>query len=240
QMWKSQGLLAPYLPEELAKNYPSQDRDGDATYAVSRSTLCIIAYNTTLVKPGDAPKSFADLLDPKWAGRLVKAHPSYSGTIITSTYQMVRVIGWPYFEKLAKQKVMQVQSATDTPKKVVLGERPVMIDGNEYNVLSAKESGKPIEPVYAPEGSPVILNPSAIFTGAPHPNAARLFHSWLFSPEAQQIFVEVGGMRSLHRAIKDPPGRRPLADIKLMNVEPDAMLGYVDDIKRRYSEIFGV
>jgi len=67
---------------------------------------------------------------------------------------------------------MQVQSATDTPKNVILGERPVMVDGNEYNVLIAKEGGKPIETVYASEGSPIILMPSAIFKEAPHPNAA--------------------------------------------------------------------
>ncbi len=45
-----------------------------------------IAYNTKLVKAEDAPKSFADLLDPKWTGKIVKAHPGYSGTILTATY----------------------------------------------------------------------------------------------------------------------------------------------------------
>ena len=45
---------------------------------------------TNLVKPEDAPKSFADLLDPKWMGKMVKAHPAYSGTIMTATFQIVR------------------------------------------------------------------------------------------------------------------------------------------------------
>jgi iron(III) transport system substrate-binding protein len=48
-------------------------------------------------------------------GKIVKAHPSYSGTIMTATYQIVRELGWDYLEKLARQKVMQVQSASDPP-----------------------------------------------------------------------------------------------------------------------------
>ena len=75
------------------------------------------------MKAEDAPKSFADLLDPKWTGKIVKAHPGYSGTIMTATFQIARDLGWDYFEKLAKQKVMQVQSASDPPKKLALGER---------------------------------------------------------------------------------------------------------------------
>jgi iron(III) transport system substrate-binding protein len=155
--WKRQDMLAPYVPDDVAKHIPPDHRDPDGLYATVRSSLCVIAYNTELVKRDEAPKSFADLLDPKWKGKIVKAHPSYSGTIMTSTYQTVRELGWPYLEKLSKQDVLQVQSATDTPKKIVLGERAVMADGNEYNVLLLKEAGKPIEPVYASEGSPFIV-----------------------------------------------------------------------------------
>ena len=140
--WKRQKLLAPYVPEDVARHIPPEHRDPDGFYATVRSSLCVMAYNTEMVKRDEAPKSFADLLDPKWKGKIVKAHPSYSGTIMTSTYQMVRELGWPYLEKLAQQQVLQIQSATDTPKKIVLGERPVMADGNESNVLLLKESGQ--------------------------------------------------------------------------------------------------
>jgi hypothetical protein len=128
---KRQGILEPYVPAELAK-WPASERDPDGLYASVRFTLMPIADNTNLVKPEDAPKSFADLLDPKWSGKIVKAHPSYSGGIVTSTFQTVNAIGWGYFEKLAKQKVLQVESSTEPPKKLALGERAVAADGLEY------------------------------------------------------------------------------------------------------------
>src|SRR6201999_3032263 len=155
-------------------------------FATSHIWLCSIAYNTSLLKPDDTPKSYADLLDPKWAGKMVKGHPAYSGTIMTATFQMARDLGWEYFEKLAKQRVMQVQSSTDPPKKLALGERAVMADGNEYGVLMLKEAGQPVEPVYPTEGTPTISGPTALFATAPHPNAARLFQAWLHTRETQQ------------------------------------------------------
>jgi iron(III) transport system substrate-binding protein len=114
--WKKKDWLAPFVPEDVAKHFAEGYRDPDGMSAVTRLWLSSIAYNTNLVKPEDAPKSFADLLDPKWAGKMVKGHPAYSGTIMTATFQMVRALGWEYFEKLSKQRVMQVQSSTDPPK----------------------------------------------------------------------------------------------------------------------------
>ena len=63
------------------------DPDGLVTTRVWLSSL---GYNTNLVKAEDAPRSFADLLDPKWMGKMVKGHPAYSGTIMNATFQIVR------------------------------------------------------------------------------------------------------------------------------------------------------
>src|SRR5262249_42767822 len=131
----AEGMLEPYLPADVAQYYPVEHKDHDGTFASYRAWVCVIGYNTTMVKAEEAPKSYADLLEPKWTGKIVKAHPSYSGTIMTATYQMARDLGWDYFEKLSKQKVMQVQSSADPPKKLALGERAVMADGNEYNMF---------------------------------------------------------------------------------------------------------
>lgn len=239
-VWKRDGLLAPYVPEDVARHYPAEHKDADGMFATWRAWLCIIAYNTNLVKAADAPKSFADLLDPKWKGKIVKAHPSYSGTILTATYQMSRDLGWGYFEKLARQKVLQVQSSTEPPKKLALGERAVMADGNEYNVFLLKEAGRPIEPVYATEGSPFIAGPNGIFKSAPHPNAARLFQSWMFTVEAQQLMIEVGGLRSVHALAKEKPGRKPLKEIKVMKGDAAAVERESAQIKARYTQYFRV
>src|SRR6058998_1066726 len=220
--WKRNNWLAPFVSEDMARHFLTEYRDPHGMSATSRIYLSSIAYNTKLVKPEDAPKSFADLLDPKWAGKMVKGHPAYSGTIMTATFQLVRELGWDYLEKLSKQRVMQVQSSTDPPKKLALGERAVMADGNEYGVVLLKEAGQPVEPVYPTEGTPVISGPTGIFASAPHPNAARLFQAWLHTRETQQFFIDFTAQYSVHAQVASKPGRRKLTDIKLMKEDPAA------------------
>ncbi len=239
-VWKRDGILAPYVPEDVAKFYPAEHKDVDGQFASWRIWLSIIAYNTSLVKAEEAPKSFADLLDPKWKGKIVKAHPGYSGTIMTATYQMQRDLGWTWFEQLAKQNIMQVQSSADPPKKLEIGERSVMADGNEYNIFSLKEAGRPVEPVYASEGSPLIIGPNGIFKTSPNPNAAKLFQSFCFSRDAQQLIIDVGGLRSAHPQTQEKPGRKPFKDIKTMKDDAVAVEKEGDAIKARYSKIFRV
>jgi iron(III) transport system substrate-binding protein len=237
-VWKRDGILAPFLPADVAMHYPADHKDADGMFASFRVSLSPIAYNTDLVKREEA--SFADLLDPKWTGKIVKAHPSYSGTILTATFQIARELGWEYFEKLAKQKVMQVQSATDPPKKLALGERAVMADGGEYNVLQSKESGGPLEVVYPMEGTPLVVGPNGIFKNAPNPNAARLFQCYCFTPECQRLIVEFGGLRSMHPLVMDKPGRTAFRDIKTMKEDPAGVERMSEEIKARYSKLFGV
>src|ERR1700730_5043022 len=239
-VWKRDGILAPFVPEEVAKFYPAEHKDVDGQLASFRVWLSIIAYNTNLVKAEEAPKSFADLLDPKWKGKIVKAHPGYSGTIMTATFQMARDIGWDYFDKLAKQSVMQVQSSSDPPKKLEIGERAVMADGNEYNMFQLKEGGRPVEIIYPTEGSPLIVGPNGLLKGGPNPNAGRLFQSYCFSVEGQQALIEVGGLRSMHPQPKEKPGRRPFGEIKKLKDDPAGVEKSAEDIKAHYTKLFGV
>jgi len=236
--WKEQKWLAKHVPPDTAK-FPANGKDPEGYFFAWRSSLSPIAYNTNLVKEADAPKSYKDLLDPKWKGKLTKAHPGYSGTALTGTFALVKVLGWDYFEKLAKQGVQQLQSTTATPKSIASGERAVMVDGNEYNIFIEMQAKSPVKPVYASEGTPFVTSPTAIFEQAPHPNAARLFQNFLYTPKIQQLIVDKGGQRSLHPDVKEPADRTPLAKIKLLPDDPKAMLPQVAEIKKKYTSIFG-
>ena len=238
--WKREAMLAPHVPDDVAKHYPAEHKDADGTFASFRVGLSVIGYNSKLVKAEEAPRSFTDLLDPKWKGKLIKAHPGYSGTIMTATFQLARDLGWSYFEKLAHLDVMQVQSASDPPKKLALGERAVQVDGGEYNIFQIKEKGGPVEPVYATEGTPLIVGPNAVFKNAPNPNAARLFQNWCFTAECQQLIVDVGGLRSVHPQVKEKAGRRPFKEIKTMKEDAAGVEKHGAEIKARYSKLFKV
>jgi iron(III) transport system substrate-binding protein len=239
-VWKRNEWLAAYLPEEVAQHFDKTYYDPDGLHVTTRILVSPLGYNTNLVKPEDAPKSFADLLDPTWAGKMVKAHPAYSGTIMNATFQITRDLGWDYLEKLAKQRVLQVQSATDTPKKIALGERAIMVDGAGYLVIRNKEAGQPVDVIYPTEGTPLATGPSAIFKAAPNPNAARLFQNWMHGREAQQILVDWARLYSPHQQTVEKPGVRKLSDIKLMKEDPAGVEKQAEDIKKRYAQIFKV
>ena len=236
--WKQQKWLASHTPPDV-KRFPAQYKDPEGYYAAWRATLSVMGYNTKLIDAKDAPTGYADLLDLKWKGKLVKAHPGYSGTALTGTYAIVKALGWDYLEKLSKQSVMQVQSTTATPKSIANGERVVMVDGNEYNMFIEIDAKSPVKIIYPKEGTPFVTSPVAIFADAPHPNAARVLENFLFTAKIQQLTVDQGGTRSMHPDVKDPPGRTPLSEIKLLPDDPAGMLAQIADIKKRYTELFG-
>ena len=159
---------------------------------------------------------------------------------MTATFQMVRDLGWGYFEKLAKQKIMQVQSSTDPPKKLALGERAVMADGNDYNLIQLKESGQPVEVIYPSEGTPLVTGPSGVFKSAPNPNAARLFQNWLHSLEGQQLLVDFAGQHSAHAAGQGEAGPQAAVRDQADEGRSGRRREAGEEIKARYTKIFGV
>ena len=237
--FKQQGWLTPAVPEDVAKLWPADERDPDGLFAAYRAHLSVMAYRTDLVKPGDAPKTWTDLLDPRNKGKIVKGHPGYSGTIMTATFALSQLLGWDYFTKLGKQNIMQVQSSTEPPKVLAQGERSIEADGNEYNCFRLIESGVPIKIVYPPEGTPLVVGDSGILAHPPHPNAAKLFYAFLFSQQAQQLNSDFGGLRSFRSDVKEKPTRTPLSQIKLLHAEPAKVQDELDTIKQNYEQDFG-
>jgi iron(III) transport system substrate-binding protein len=236
--WKQQKWLAAHTPPDVQR-FPAQFKDSEGYFAVWRATLSVMGYNTRLVEEKDAPTGYQDLLDPKWKGKLVKSHPGYSGTSLTGTYAITKLLGWEYLEKLSQQGVQQLQSTTATPKSIASGERAVMVDGNEYNMFIEIDAKSPVKIIYAKEGTPFVTSPTAIFADAPHPNAARVLQNFLYTAKIQQLMVNEGGTRSVHPDVKDPPGRTSLSAIKLLGDDPVAMLPAIGDIKKRYTALFG-
>jgi iron(III) transport system substrate-binding protein len=86
----------------------------------------------------------------------------------------------------------------------------------------------------------LIIGPNGVFKSSPNPNAAKLFQSFSLSREAQQLIIDVGGLRSVHPETQDKAGRKSLKDIKTMKDDAAAVEQQGEQIKSRYSKIFHV
>ncbi|MBV8392455.1 MAG: iron ABC transporter substrate-binding protein, partial [Alphaproteobacteria bacterium] len=116
----------------------------------------------------------------------------------------------------------------------------IMADGGEYLLIVMKEQGDPIGIVYPTEGTPLITGPSGIMVNAPNPNAARLFYAWSMTAEAQQVNIDVAGLRSAHPGTRDRAGVAKFSDIKVLREEAAVVADTAEEIKGHYVRIFKV
>jgi iron(III) transport system substrate-binding protein len=235
---KEKKLLMKYAPAGVDA-FPAGFKDKDGYYFTLRATVNVIAYNTKLVPAAEAPKGWKDLLDPKWRGKMVTAHPGYSGVIATHVLALTQLYGWDYFKQLAQNKLMLVQSAVDPAGVVASGERQVAADGGDYYYYQMKKKGNPIEVVYPKEGVPLVISPTAIASFAPHPNAAKLFTDFTFSRELQQVMADSEGLYTGHPEVKYPTDKPKLSDLKLLTVDPEELEKRNEEIKSKFVEFFG-
>ncbi len=235
------GLLLKYRPEGTEGFLPWLRMDQDETYFAWRASLCVMMYNTRLVKTAEAPAGWMDLLDPKWKGKIVIGHPNYSGIVLTCMAALTKLFGgWDYYQKLKENMVMIRQSANDPPTVVASGERMVGGNGAEYYAYDLRARGNPIAVVYPKEGIPLIVSPTGITKSAPHPNAAKLFTNFIFGKGVQQLLVTEGGLYVPHPGIKYPSDKPPLEKLKLLTTSPDELVKRNKEIKERFTSIFGV
>jgi iron(III) transport system substrate-binding protein len=235
---KQKKLLAKHTPPGMER-FPEGFKDADGYYYGLRATVNVIAYNTKIVSATEAPKTWKDVLDARWKGKLVTAHPGYSGVIATHVLALVHLYGWDYFKQLAQNRVMLVQSAVDPAGVVASGERAVAVNGGDYYSYQMKKKGNPIEIVYPKEGVPLVVSPTAITSFAPHPNAARLFTDFTFTRELQQVMADSEGLYTGHPEVTYPADKPKLGDLKLLTVEPDELEKRNEEIKKRFVEFFG-
>jgi iron(III) transport system substrate-binding protein len=235
---KDKKLLLKYTPAG-AERFPAGFKDKDGYYYGLRATVNVIAYNTKVVPAAEAPKTWKDLLAPKWKGKLVTAHPGYSGVIATHVLALSHLLGWDYFKALGQQSVMIVQSAVDPSGVVASGERPVAVDGGEYTFYPTKKKGNPVEIVYPKEGVPLIVSPTAIMSFAPHPTAAKLFTDFTFSREVQQVMADSEGLYTGHPGVTYPADKPKMSELKLLSVDPEELEKRNEEIKKRFVEFFG-
>ncbi len=237
-LFKDKGMLMKYIPKG-AEIFPAGFKDKDGFYFGMRATLSVIAYNPKSVAEKDAPKTWKDLLNPKWKGKMVSAHPGYSGIIMTHVLALVNLYGWEYFRELAKNGLHVVQSANDPAGVVASGERPVGANGAEYFYYKTQKQGNPIKIIYPNEGIPLVVSPVAIAKDAPHPNAAKLFSEYIFAKESQQLLADREGLYTGHPEVTYPADKPKLKDLKLLSVDADELEKKNAEIKKRFVEFFG-
>jgi iron(III) transport system substrate-binding protein len=240
---KEKGYLARYRPATAERFLPAyRDRmiDPDDQWFGLRITLYDVGYNPNLVRPEDVPTSWKELGDPRYRGKLVVAHPSYSGTAVTYIQALLGVYGWDYFKAIAVNDPLVVQSTIDVTSKVVGGERAIGAGSNDYSNYAQLKRGQPIKILQPSEGVPFILSPQGVAKTAPHPNAAQLFVEYSLSKEGQALLVNEGGLYSVREDVALQDDRTPLKDIKILFPDPQETVKSRPDIVRQFTDIFGV
>jgi ABC-type Fe3+ transport system substrate-binding protein len=184
-------MAASYAPPNVT-DYPAEMRAADGTWTVCNSYIYTTGYNTEMVSETDAPKTYADLLDPKWRGKMaittdptVNGAPGLVGTILVS---MGEADGMEYLRKLGAQNLVYVPASQRVVlDQVIAGQYPIgLMIINYHSVISANQ-GAPCAWV---KMEPVVesYNYLQILKNAPHPNAARLLYDFILSREGQTIY----------------------------------------------------
>jgi iron(III) transport system substrate-binding protein len=203
--------LRPWNPPE-ASQYPESARLDGWWYAASGSIMIPI-YNTDAIGKQDAPKTWQDLLDPKWKAKLATSPITIGGTAWALFDFLKEKFGREYLVKLAAQQPKLLPAYNQVVLSLARGEQAVGIVSslNEYPLRVAQ--GAPIAPVYPPEGSPYTNYPMVLLANSPHPHAAELFANWYLSKEGQATLVKQRGAYSVRTDVAPATVNPPLAQL---------------------------
>lgn len=226
------GVLARYTPQSNA--FYAKDFKEDSLWTTVYYNAYVTAYNTRLVPKSTLPKTYDDLLDAKWKGKLLM-----EGTKADWFAGMLQILGQErglrFMRELAKQQPSTREGHELLAQLVVAGEGHFDINIPVSSVERMKERGAPIDwtalgPV------PAIMVGAGIATGAPHPNAAKLFLEFVLSRDGQKLMQTPGR----HVARSDLVGEHSpmLKELKIVPVNP-ALAEKLDEYAKQLRTIFG-
>jgi ABC-type Fe3+ transport system substrate-binding protein len=178
-----------------------------------------VLVNTALVKPADEPKTWHDLLDPKWTGKILSDDTRAIGGGNTMFDVLYIKYGDDFVRRLAAQNLFFSRDQLADARRVARGEYPLYIP--QLFAYASNLKGMSVKVVVPEDGSPYVLINSAILTNAPHPNAARAFMNHFIERESQLIYANAWMVPVVDGVIDraDPEARR-LVSTKLMGETP--------------------
>jgi iron(III) transport system substrate-binding protein len=229
---KKIGAIDPYLsPQRDFYNAPNKDKDG---YFTSLYVIpMVLGYNTNLVKRQDAPRTYEDLLQPKWKSNMFLDDEAYEWFAVLLKH-MGREKGLQYMRNLAKQDLRMVRGRTAQSQLLSAGERPLALVLSGHTVLDLKARGAPVEHIildpYFAQANKLMMS-----RRAPHPHAAALFIDWSLSEEGQSMITTFGRVVA-RKGVKQ---RFPeLVEKESLLVDVDFIGPIMDQVGKEFSQIF--
>ena len=211
--WKAQGHLLAFKPVGFdAIDSSFKDKDG-AFHGVMVIAMPYM-YNTQHVAAADVPNSALDFLKAELRGKMVTPYPADDDATLWLFHKIVLKYGWDYMDRYMANKPNFIQGHLGQQRSIASGENWVTFD-SIFNITEPeKKAGKPVESHFSTiDATPIWPLTGAIFKNAPHPNAAKLFMTWLMEPE-QQVRT---GTWSSRGDVPPPAGFKPIFSYQVAN-----------------------
>ena len=230
------GMFVAFKPKNFDK-VPDAAKDPHGHYIAQRLNLMTIYLRQDKVAPADEPKSWNDVLDAKYKGKLVMTDPSFTALQVSVVGMMSRARGWGFYEKLRQNDVMVVQSNQQASDMLKRGERLIAVGALDSYAADERRNGHPMKTLYPSDGVFVIPSPTAIVKGSPNPNAAKLFAEFMITEAVQKLFPADGGYAA-RSDIAAPADSPAVKDINIIPVDYEYIEKESGRIKRRFNETF--
>ncbi len=230
------GMFVAFKPENFDK-IRAEAKDPDGYHMAYRLNMVTFFVRTDRVAAADAPKTWSDLIDPKYKGKMLLTDPSFTSLQVAVVGTLSHMRGWSYYEALRKNDIMVVQGNQQVIDMMKRGERVIAAGALDSYAVQAHRQGHPIENIFPSDGTFAVPGPSGVVKGSPHPNAAKLFAAFLVGDTAQKIIVGDGAF-SPRTDMPAPAGAPQLKDIKLIPIDYDFIAKESATIKRKFNEVF--